>query len=449
MDFEQDLDLGIVAACLQAGRPGVKQLNDNGVTEEMIAGVDARRAYSFVRAHVREHGAAPSYDLFRSRMGFGLPEVRDPLSVFIELVRERHLWNMQVVFMQEFGEQVNQRKPMLAQECFEKFQRDLRTSRANPAVISSIFSAAEEVIQAYNDAKAGKIGVPFPWPLMNKMTMGANPGDFIVFVARLGIGKTWALLMMAEHAWKNGYHVLFISPEMAKFRLAMRAFSLHLGMSYADIRKGQLGDIQEPLFFENAMALKDEEGFDYLGSNFKCTPQNIEDAVAITRPDIVFVDGLYLVKGDGRNRSETTANVADELKSMAGTYGVPFITSTQFNREVKRNDPSTVDVGNIGISDVVGWDADIAWAIVQTDDMRTNKEMMMRPLKVREGGDLKDIWLDWNFSKMKFSQQEADHDEGFTDNEFDTYAQEATEDTNALLDSPQFGENPTNDGMPF
>jgi replicative DNA helicase len=408
MDFEQDLDIGIVAACVLAGREGIKQLNDAGVTEEMIAGVDARRAYSFVRTHVREHGATPSYDLFRSRVGFTLPTVQDPLSVFIELVKERHLWNMQVSFLQEFGEMVNQRKPMVAQERFESFQRELRTSRANPAVISSIFSAAEEVIQAYNDAKAGKMGIPSPWPQMDSMTLGWNPGDFIVFVARLGIGKTWALLMMAEYAWRQGHQVLFISPEMAKHRLATRVFSLNLGLSYADVRKGQLDDIREPIFYKSAMALKDEEGFDYLGSNFKCTPENIEDAVAITRPDIVFVDGLYLVKGNGKNRTETTANVADELKSMAGTYGIPFVTSTQFNRDVKRNDPS----------------------------------------KIREGDSLGDVWLDWDFDKMLFKQQEADRDDGFTDDEFTAYADKATEDTNAILDARET-EGPTDGGIPF
>lgn len=442
-----DIDFGLLAACVKAGRVGLKQLSDNGISEEMLAGQPARQLFNFIRSHTKEHGATPSPDFLQMKLGIVLPEVTDPPSVFVKEIRRRHLWNLQVQFLQEFGDLVNERKIEEAQARQEQFQRELRSASATPASVTSIWSAAEDVIQAYTDAKAGKMGVPTPWPTLNRMTMGWGAGDFIVFVARLGIGKTWALLMMAEYAWKNGYHVLFISPEMAKYRLAMRAFALNLGMSYSNIRSGQLGDLQEPTFLKRVREMEGEQGFDVLGSNFRCTPQNIEDALAVVRPDILFVDGLYLVKGEGRNRTESTANVADELKMMAGHYEIPVVTSTQFNRDVKRNDPSTVDVGSIGVSDVIGWDADNAYAIVQTDDMRTNRELMMRPVKAREGGEMSDLWLNWDFDKMLFTEQGQERSDTFTDQEFDKYAQEATEDSNALLDEME--KRKGDDGIPF
>jgi len=429
-----DIDKGIVAACLQAGRHGLKELADAGVSKDMLSPV-AADALTWIRAHTREHGEMPSMEFFAAKHG-ELAPAKDPLSVFVAEVKRRHLWQMQTALANSFASLVNSGDVEKAQERIEEYNRTLRKVGTGKASIRSMWDLGPGVWDAYLDAKAGKMGIPTPWFSVNEMTRGFNPGELIILVARLGIGKTWALIMMALEAFFNGYSVLFVSPEMIPTTLASRAFSLHLNMAYGRLRSGRLGAQAEQVLLEKIEDMKGQQGFDLLSSDFRCTPQSIDDAVAIVKPDIVFVDGMYLVKGEGKNRTDRVANVADELKIMAGDYTIPFVCSTQFNREVKKNDPTTVDIGSIGLSDVIGWDADVAFALVQTDDMRRMNEACLKPLKVREGDAVADVWLNWNFETMNFKEQDAEKASLPADG-FVQYAQDATVEANRILDSKE------------
>lgn len=410
-----DIDLGIIAAAIGSGRAGMKELSDSGIDAEMLCSVPAKDALEFIRIHAREHGGLPHREFLQTKLGIILPEVVEPLSVYIQEVRNRHLWNGQVSFSAKFTKFVNSRKPHEAQQAIDEYQRELRHSSISPTVFDNVWSRGKRVLELYDDAKAGRMGIRTPWPTINEMTLGWGPGDLVVYCSRLGTGKTWALLMMARQAFVDGYNVLFISPEMAQDRLAMRFYALHLGYSYTDVRHGRLGEFAEDVFRQRVMEMQGQEGVEVMGSGIRYTAERIEDAIAIARPDIVFLDGLYLVRGTGRNRSEAVGGIADDLKLFAGEYSIPIVASTQFNREVKPNDISTVHVGNVGLSDVISWNADMVFALVQTDDMRTDNEMMHRPLKIREGGDMGDVMTRWDFREMAFGEigrGGADFDDG-------------------------------------
>lgn len=62
-----------------------------------------------------------------------------------------------------------------------------RSLRARP-----LWALRGEVVRKYEAAKRGEVGVPFPWPTINRFTRGAHPEDLILFVARTGVGKCLA-----------------------------------------------------------------------------------------------------------------------------------------------------------------------------------------------------------------------------------------------------------------
>ncbi len=405
-----NIDNGLVTTTIQEGRVGLKRLSDAGINEELLRDGEAKKALVFVREHAREHGEMPSLEFLYQKTGFKPEEFEDPQTVFIQEVRDRELFDMQVSFANDFGKLVNGRKVHDAQSRLEEYQREVRQSTVSPAKARSIWSYGPQVLEMYQDAKAGIMGIPTPWDTVNAMTRGWSPGDFIVFAARLGTGKTWSMLQLAHHAHTEGYRVLFVSPEMAEVKMAQRLYSLHLQYAYEEVRSGHLGEFKEKAFAERVLELQQNDGFDVMGAGVRYTMQVIEDSIALERPDMVVIDGLYLIRGPGRNRSERLANVADDCKMIAGDYGIPILGSTQFNREVKANDESTVDVQNIGLSDVVGWNADMAFALYQTEDHKHDSEMMVKPLKIREGGVMRDVLLRWDFKRMLFTELGAEGD---------------------------------------
>jgi len=417
-----NIDNGLIVTTVQAGRAGLKRLSDAGITEELVRDGSARAALTFVREHAREHGEMPSLEFLYQKTGFEPEEFEDPQTVFIQEVRDRELFDMQVAFANDFGKLVNDRKVHDAQTRLDEYQRTVRGSAASPAKARSVWSYGPQVLEMYEDAKAGIMGIQTPWDTVNAMTRGWSPGDFIVFAARLGTGKTWSMLQMAHHAYTEGYRVLFISPEMADVKLAQRLYSLHLQYAYEEVRSGRLGEFKEATFREKVDELRGLDGFEVMGAGVRYTMQIVEDAIALERPDLVVIDGLYLIRGPGRNRSERVANVADDCKMVAGDYGIPILSSTQFNREVKANDESTVDVQNIGLSDVIGWNADAAFALYQTEDHKHDNEMLLKPLKIREGGVMRDVLLRWDFRRMVFTELAAEGD--LNEADYDRYAVE-------------------------
>ena len=169
-----------------------------------------------------------------------------------------------------------------------------------------------------------------------------------------------------------------------------------------------------------------QDGLYVVGDDFDASIEEIAAAADEIKPDIVFVDGLYLVKNQGRDRHTRVSNTADDLKRMARSRGIPIIASSQFNREVDPNSRAKVTAENIGITDVIGWNADVIYGMYQTDDMDEDGIMGFRPLKLREG-EGKDFFVKWQLDTMEFEQTE-DGSGDFQDTDYDSAAGAAVDD---------------------
>ena len=178
-----------------------------------------------------------------------------------------------------------------------------------------------------------------------------------------------------------------------------------------------LGDLVEEKFREGALQLQKQEGIYLIGGDFDITIDSISAVVEESSPDMVLVDGLYLVRAGGHDRREVVSNAIDDFKRLAKRMAIPVICSTQLNREVSRN-ALKAHAENIGITDVIGWSADYIFALLQSDDMRLEKIMKFMPLKMREG-DGKEFFVHWDWDTPDFSEvAEPDKefkDEGFKD----------------------------------
>jgi hypothetical protein len=58
---------------------------------------------------------------------------------------------------------------------------------------------------------------------------------------------------------------------------------------------------------------------------------------------------------------------------------------------------------SIALTDVAAWNADLIIGLVQTDDMKRDKRMIWKPLKMREG--VAEEWeTNWNLDTMNFTE---------------------------------------------
>ena len=224
------------------------------------------------------------------------------------------------------------------------------------------------------------------------------------------MGKTYLMILLARYAHIQGKRVLFICTEMDRVSIATRFFGIDLGFEPREIRRAGLSQDEERVFFEKMVGYDNKLGFGLLGDDTKPTIENIESAILNYKPDIVFIDGVYLVKTSERgDRHAKVSHVADELTRISKQRNVCIVGSHQFNRDVDSDDIDTASLDRLGITDVVGWNATNVYALFQTMDMKSDNEMMFIPLKERNGGGRRFI-VNWDFEELEFSEIRGEED---------------------------------------
>jgi replicative DNA helicase len=190
---------------------------------------------------------------------------------------------------------------------------------------------------------------------------------------------------------------------MSQLSIVRRWIAIHFKYPYNDLRKGLLSAFAEQKMRDSLANMAKEEGLYLIGGDFDFRIESLEAAIEECEPDVVFMDGAYLLKVKGEGRTEKAANSFDELKRVAKRNHVPLVASTQFNREVKGNKLTSADPSKIALSDAAGWNADLIFGLVRTDDMKRDRRMVQLPLKFREGeGD--EIETHWDFDTMNFDE---------------------------------------------
>lgn len=400
-----DLDKGLALSVVTGGLKALNIVADKGITVDHLVG-DGRLAFEFILAHRKEYSAVPSADLIFAKTGIDLPQTEDqPVEFWVNEVINRRVYHSLKDGSNRVRDHLEKRDPKTAAEVWDEVHRKILKEATSLSKVESIFALAKKVADYYEDMKAGKRGIPTPWATMNDQTLGWWPEDLVLFAARLAVGKTWTLIVLTHTAWTNGSKVLVASTEMNKVKMALRFCALHFRLPYEDFRKGKLGEFAEQAFYKGMKEILTAQGIDIVGGDFDFSIQNIEAALEESRPDLLAIDGAYLLKNIGKDRHERVSNTFDDLKRLAKRHKISVIANTQLNRGAKKGESSTISAENIGITDVAGWNSDVIYGLHQSDEMRRDQKMEIIAMKVREGKP-QNFKINWDLYRMKFSEDE-------------------------------------------
>lgn len=400
MDFSK----AFVAAMVAGGKDAYKAVIQKGIHPHFLEG-EGRDAFLYVGEHAKNFAEIPSRTVILGKTGIDIGEADGKADFYIEECLTLRLHKLLMEGMQKVPGMLGQYKPKETLVLIEKMVADIHAEHLTYTPARSIFSHVPGVLAKYERMKAGERGIPFPFAGMNDATLGMWPQDLILFAARLGIGKSWSLLLIARAAWKAGTRVLLCTTEMSQERMAERFFAMDRKLPYAQFRNGSLNPYQESAMYEGLLKMmeKDDGRFRVLGGDFDFRMPNLQAEIEEFLPDLVIVDGAYLIESEGEGRTEKAANTFNALKRLANRMHIPIVVSSQFNREVKKNSPNTVQAESIGLTDVAGWNADVIFGLVQTEDMAKDKRMIFKPLKIREGKG-EEFEVIWDIENMNFEE---------------------------------------------
>jgi replicative DNA helicase len=409
-----NLDLALVSAILTEGRAAYDRAVARGIAPEKLQGEGAT-AFAFLREYLKDNQRSwPTADLLVGKTNILVDVPDNSADFFIKEVLNRNLY---ITLQDGVETAVNHLRKIKPEDAFRSLETLVSNVRAEQAVssqVESVFKLGPQIKDFYERIKNGERGIQTPWPSVNDATYGFWPEDLVLFVARIGVGKTWTAILTALHAWRSPVpgtdehcRVLFITTEVSQMRVGMRLYAAMERLPYGEFTHGRLTFLQEERLFKLIDDNFERDGFFITGGDFDFRMESVQQAIEHCNPNIVVVDGAYLLQAEGDSRTERMAATFNEMKRMAKRKHVPIVITTQLNRgAAKKGDADSVELDNIALSDVGGWNADLVFALIQSDEQREQRQMAFKPLKVREGAG-KPFVVNWDFDRMDFSELTA------------------------------------------
>lgn len=248
------------------------------------------------------------------------------------------------------------------------------------------------------------------WETLDHMSGGIGAGDIVSIVGRPATGKSWNSLYIAHNIWwEQERSVLFVSMEMDTLSLTQRLAAMHTHLSISSLKAASLENAHQAHLASSLVAIKDHPSKLWIvDGNLTSTPTDIFSLASHLNPDIVIVDGAYLMRHENPklDRFTRVADNVEQVKRGASSLKMPVICSWQFNREgtkKKKGKDYEVGIEHIAYSDAIGQVSSIILGLLQTDSVETLQAREIQILKMREGpiGAFK---IRWDFKSMDFTE---------------------------------------------
>jgi replicative DNA helicase len=243
-----------------------------------------------------------------------------------------------------------------------------------------IHTGLEQVLEEYEGVQSGKIVGKFTWPWspLQEETGGGQEDDYVVLYGRPKSMKSWVLCYLIWWMIFNDFRVLVYTKEMTTKNIYKRIAAFLACVPYDDLRKGRLNHAQKQELMRWVGIAKSWAGQNRL---IVLSAKDVagRDTVAWLRskvdkytPQIVFVDGLYLMSPDNPKLTKTNErveNISRAMRAMILDTKIPVIATVQANRLAAKHDKAEFD--EIAFSDTLSQDCTMAIRVIKNLDEPT------------------------------------------------------------------------------
>lgn len=207
---------------------------------------------------------------------------------------------------------------------------------------------------------------PYGIQQIDQHTGGISAGDLIYLIGRLGTGKTTFTLWILSRWLQAGRRILMVSNENRADDVVAKIDS-YLG-GFNPLNKRTVGWSEDDLHRLSTVSFiaSHMDGEVFIPNKPVQDTREVQNLIYTYRPDLVVVDGIYLMQGTGgESHWERITNVSRRLKQIAEGEGVPVLGVHQANRNAvgKR-----IEVEHVAYADALAQDADLLLALNPEDD---------------------------------------------------------------------------------
>jgi replicative DNA helicase len=302
-----------------------------------------------------------------------------------------------------------------------KLLQDALAVSFDPNVGHDYIDDAENRFEYYNRVDAR---LPFHLEWFNRVTKNGIPSKTLnIILAGVNVGKSLVMCDFASSYLAIGKNVLYITMEMAEEEIAKRIDAHLLDVSLDDLPK-----LERDKFISRVSRLRSKTNGKLIikqyptGSAHVGHFRHLLNELTLKKqfkPDVIIIDYLNICASSrvraAANSYENVKSIAEELRGLAVEYDVPIWSATQTTRSgFGNNDPELTDTSeSFGLPAT----ADFMFALVVTDELYAQNQMLVKILKSRYGDAraARKFLVGVDRPKMRLYDLEESAQQGLTD----------------------------------
>ena len=249
----------------------------------------------------------------------------------------------------------------------------------------------------------GLLGMATGFQVMDFATAGLQPGQLITIIAPPKTGKSVLAMQMAANVHDDGFVPMFQSFEMSNIEQQRRHDAMRAHISNGRLMRGALKPEEEIRYKRFLERMSTMHNF-YLSESVSAqTISALSVKIEKLRPDILFVDGVYLMVDEMTGEMTTPlalTNITRSMKRLGQQHEIPVVQTTQvLNHKIRRGQ---VTADSIGYSSSFLQDSDVIFAL-QRQDENDDSSRLLKIVASRNCGPA-EVELLWDWEEGRFEE---------------------------------------------
>jgi replicative DNA helicase len=351
-----------------------------GVNDAWFLDDENKRVWAFVRKHYGEYNEVPTAVTVKDHYpNYKVLDVQDSVEYLLDTMvdfRRRMLTRQGLENAIEQLQENNHDAALLAMEATITKVNEQGVLGTHEIDLTKNTEERYKEYQALQNAEF--LGIPTGFAKIDEATAGLQGGQLVTIIAPPKTGKSQIALKMAINIHRQGNIPMFQSFEMNNHEQQQRHDAMRANISHGRLRRGKLLPAEEARYIDILNEMEKEHSFHLVDAVNGITVSALSAKIEQTKPDIVFVDGVYLMLDEitgEMNTPQAITNITRALKRLAQKINKPVIITTQTLLWKMRAGKVTAD--SIGYSSSFFQDSDV---ILGLEPIEEDEEL--RNLKV-------------------------------------------------------------------
>lgn len=344
---------------------------ERGIRDDWIVDDDLRRVWKFVREHYAEYREVPSVVAVVDNFpNFRCLKVEDNLDYLIDKMVEFRRRTLTRNGLELVIEKIEKNDH---ESALNEMSKTITVVNNQGVIGTTHIDLTKDPELRFNEYESVQnhelLGVPTGFEKIDEATAGFQGGQLITVIAPPKTGKSQIALKMAINVHQSGKTPMFQSFEMSNREQSQRHDAMRAHVSSARLRRGKLNATEEERYQDLLETMKDEHPFHLVDAVNGLTIDSLIAKAEQLNPDILFVDGVYLmldqVTGES-NTPQALTNITRGLKRVAQRLDIPIVITTQTLLWKMRGGKVTAD--SIGYSSSFFQDSDVILGLEPIED---------------------------------------------------------------------------------